>query len=199
MPDQNTNHMLNKEEIKTESYNLQRKVNQYKEVLQNTLDYRRAWKEGLREEVKKTLDNLVEATGLGAKVEVRSDIENLEAVVLTLGESKSGMYQKVNEDVRRDLIKYNGSLVYQQLFNGKIIVLIHFPYIENYGESRPPKTIAIYRPEELLTPYFIRHMEEFMLDITNWEDFDDDEPNKRIGFQLNFNAEGVDDTRKEKP
>ena len=29
----------------------------------------------------------------------------------------------------RDLIKQNGSLVYQQLFNGKILVLINYPYI----------------------------------------------------------------------
>jgi len=31
-----------------------------------------------------------------------------------------------------------------------------------------------------------------MSEITNWEDYDDDEPNKRIGFQLNFGPEGVD-------
>jgi hypothetical protein len=185
--------MIKKEEIQSEAYNLQRKVNQYKEVLQNTLNYRQAWKDGLREELSATLEALIKATGLEAKVEVRSDIENLQAVVLTLGQAKSGMYQKVNDDVRRDLIKYNGSLVYQQLFNGKIIVLIHYPFIENYGEPRPPKTIAIYRPEELRHPYFIRHLEEFILEITNWEDFDDDEPNKRIGFQLNFNADGAND------
>ncbi len=183
---------MEKEEFKAQAFNLQRKVNQYKEVLQNTLAYRKAWKDSLREEIRAILLALVEATGLEAKVEIRSEIENLEAAMLTLGQSKSGMYQKVNDDVRRDLIKHNGSLVYQQLFNGKIIVLINYPFIENYGQPRQPKTIAIYRPEELREPYYIRHMEEFIQEITNWEDFDDDEPNKRIGFQLNFGPEGVD-------
>ena len=75
------------------------------------------------------------------------------------------------------------------LFNGKIIVLINYPFIENYGQPQPPKTIAIYRPEELKEPYFIRHMEEFLQEITKWEDYDDDEPTKRIGFQLNFGQE----------
>ncbi len=176
----------------TEIFNLQRKVDQYKEVLQNTEKYREEWKTGLREKIKSILQHLVTATKLDAEVVTREEIENLGAVVLTLGTSKSGMFQKVNEDIRRDLIKHNGSLVYQQLFNGKIIVLINYPFIENYGQPRPPKTIAIYRPEELKEPYFVRHLEDLIQEITNWEDYDDDEPNKRIGFQLNFNPDGLE-------
>ncbi|MCB0643676.1 MAG: hypothetical protein KDC44_18640, partial [Phaeodactylibacter sp.] len=123
---------------------------------------------------------------LEAHIDMRSELENLEAILLSLGTVKSGMYQVVSEGVQRDMIKHNGSLIYQQLFNGKVIVLLNYPYIENYGQPRPPKTIAIYRPEELKEPFFIRHLAEFITEITNWEDYDDDEPNKRIGFQLNF-------------
>ncbi|MCB9263924.1 MAG: hypothetical protein H6558_02750 [Lewinellaceae bacterium] len=180
------------DDLQMEIFSLQRKVDQYKEVLQNTLKYREEWKNGLSEKIRNILQRLVTATSLEAEVITRSEIENLEAVLLSLGTAKSGMFQKVNEEVRRDLIKHNGSLVYQQLFNGKIIVLINYPFIENYGQPRPPKTIAIYRPEELKEPYFIRHMEDFMQEITNWEDYDDDEPNKKIGFQLNFNPDGLE-------
>lgn len=178
-------------------FNLKRKVTQYKEILNNTESYRQVWKESMRQEIEDTLKETCEQIGLEAKVECRSDIENLEAIELTLGQSKSGMYQKVNEEVQRHLLKHNGSLVYQQLFNGKIIVLINHPFIENYGKPRPPKTIAIYRPEELRGPYFIRHLEEFMHDVTQWEDYDDDdnEPNQRIGFQLNFGEQGEAGTK----
>ncbi|MCG8328178.1 MAG: hypothetical protein MI974_10855 [Chitinophagales bacterium] len=169
-------------------FNLKRKVNQYKEVLANTQDYRTVWKESKCREIRDTLTELTAAVGLDATIEMRSELENLEAVVLSMGQSKSGMYQKVNDEVQRHLLKHNGSLVYQQLFNGKIVVVINFPFIENYGQPRPPKTVAIYRPEELRGPYFVRHLEEFVYDITTWEDYDDDdnEPNQRIGFQLNF-------------
>jgi len=167
-------------------YNLQRKVAQYKEILENTKNYRQLWKEKLREEIVAQLSNMIEATELGAKVEVRSDIENLEAIIVTLGQSRSGLFQKVADDIQRHMIKQNGALIYQQLFNGKIIVLINYPYIENYGNPRPPKTVAIYRPEELKEAFFIRHLEEFVTEISNWEDFDDDEPIKRIGFEFNF-------------
>ncbi len=175
--------------------NLKRKVALYKEVRQNTNNYRETWHSSLRDEIKQTLQSLVEEIGLEARVEVRHEVENLEAVVLTLGETKSGMYQRVSEGIERHMIKHNGSLVYQQLFNGKIIVLIQYPFIENYGKPSPPKTIAIYRPEEIHQPYCVRHLEEFIQEITNWEDYDDDEPNKRIGFKLNFDSD-VDEVPK---
>ena len=114
------------------------------------------------------------------------------AVVLNLGVEESGLGKLVGEGLYRDLIKQNGSLVYQQLFNGKVLVLINYPFIEEYGQPKPPKTIAIYRPEELKEPYFQRHVETFISELTIWEDYDDDiftEPNHRIGFKMNFERE----------
>jgi len=170
----------------TQLFNLKRKVNQYKEALNNTQNYRQAWKNGLKDGIIQTLEHLNTECELGAKIEVKEEMENLNAIVMSLGESKSGMYTEVGEDVERHLIKHNGSLVYQQLFNGKIIVLINYPFIENYGRPSPPKTVAIYRPEELTEPFYLRHVEEFVTEITKWEDYDDDEPTKRIGFDMNF-------------
>ncbi|NBC24004.1 MAG: hypothetical protein GVX78_00120 [Bacteroidetes bacterium] len=166
--------------------NLIQKVKKYKEVTANTLDYRTVWKEHLKEEIIQDLEEMVELSGLDAEVISKTQIENLEAVVLTLGQSKSGLFQKVSDEVDRHMIKHNGALLYQQLFNGKIMVMINYPYIENYGKPHQPKTLAIYRPEELKKPYLIRHMEEFISEITLMEDFDDDEPNQKIGFELNF-------------
>lgn len=168
--------------------NLERKVKQYKEVLQNTQNYREIWKKSLKEKIIKTLENLATVSGLDAEIEEIENMENLEAVVFSLGNVRSGMSQEIAQDIKRDLIKHNGSLVYQQLFNGKILVLINYPFIENYGQPQPPRTIAIYRPEELQDPFFLRHFEMFIQEITMWEDYDDDveDPNQRIGFKLNF-------------
>jgi len=166
--------------------NLKRKITTYKEIVANTRYYRDVWKETLRDKIMNMLEGMVSGCDLGATVELRSDMENLEAIVLSLGDVKSGMWQEINSNIKRHLIKHNGSLIYQQLFNGKVIVLINYPFIENYGQPRPPKTIGIYRPEEMKEPFFVRHMEEFITDITNWEDYDDDEPSKKIGFDINF-------------
>jgi hypothetical protein len=178
--------------MSTEHFNLQRKVNTYKDIVKNTRAYREVWKNSLKDMIIKQLTEVSEAVGLEGKVEVKSELENLEAVVFSLGDVKSGMYQEVNESIKRHLIKHNGSLIYQQLFNGKVIVIINYPYIENYGKPHPPKTLAIYRPEELKEPFFVRHLEELITDITNWEDYDDDEPNKKIGFKFNFENQVAD-------
>ncbi len=179
--------------MSNELFGLARKVAAYKEVLHQTEVYRQAWHDGLKDKLVRFLENAIKEVGLEAKVQVRSELANMEAVVLTLGEVKSGMYQQVNQEIQRHLIKTNGSLIYQQLFNGKVIVMIQFPFIENYGQPRAPKTIAIYRPEELKDPFCVRHLEEFIQDITDWEDYDDDEPNKKIGFELNFNPQPKED------
>jgi hypothetical protein len=169
---------------------LKRKTSAYKEVLANTQVYRDFWKNELKEVIVHRLTELSKAVELEADIEVKSTIENLEAIVLSLGAVKSGIWENVSKDIKRDLIKHNGSLIYQQLFNGKIIVMISLPVIEGYGEPAPPKTIAIYRPEEIKTPYIIRHLEEFIKEITIWEDYDDDESTgqQKIGCHLNFVA-----------
>lgn len=172
----------------TQLYNLKRRVNQYHEVLENTIDYRKLWKEGLREAIFQKLSALTQQVGLKASITYREQIDNLEAVVVSLGTVESGISQKLGDSIQRGLIKHNGDLIYQQLFNGKILVLINYPFIEGYDEPTAPKTIAIYRPDELQEPYYQRHLEEFIQEVTLWEDYDDDEPHQRIGFQLNFGA-----------
>ena len=171
--------------------NFQRKVEHYQEVLKNAEHYREYWNKTLKNDLLNVLQKAVELAKLACTVEERSEIQNLGAIVLSLGVSRSGLGEPVGNGLHRELIKQNGSLVYQQLFNGKVLVLINLPYIEKYGEPLPPKTLAIYRPEELKEPYIIRHLESFMSEITAWEDYDDDRPdeNQRIGFKLNFEQE----------
>ncbi|MBU6340242.1 MAG: hypothetical protein KGS48_02000 [Bacteroidetes bacterium] len=171
-----------------ELLNLQRKVLHYQEILQNTLKYRAMWENSTKRLIKDTLQGLIDKVQLPATLEERNEINNLCAIVVNLGIMNSGLGEPVGGGLMRDLIKQNGSLVYQQLFNGKVLVLINYPFIEKYGQPQPPKTIAIYRPEELKAPYFERHLETFMQELINWEDYDDDlpEPNQRIGFKMNF-------------
>ena len=168
------------------THNLQRKAEEYRRVLENTNAYRKAWRETLADEIIAALKSTAEEIGLAATIERRGEIDNLEAITLSLGNVGSGMVKEVVDGVRRNLIKHNGSLVYQQLFNGKVIVIIQYPFIESYGERQAPKTVAIYRPEELREPYFHRHVEELLTEATKWEDYDDDEPHQKIGFKLNF-------------
>lgn len=169
----------------------QRKVEHYHEVLENTKTYREIWQKSLKKDIAELLHKAAKLAKLSCTIEEHSEIRNLEAVTLSLGSKKSGLGEPVGDGLHRDLIKQNGSLMYQQLFNGKILVLINYPFIEKYGQPQPPKTIAIYRPLELKEPYFIRHLETFIAEITTWEDYDDDRLNEdRIGFKMNVEQDG---------
>jgi hypothetical protein len=141
------------------------------------------------------LNELKEKTGLQGEIKINDKIENLESIVFDLGRSSSGISENVQDSgIKRTMVKSNGALVYQQLFNGKVIVMIASPYIEGYGEPKPPMTLEILRPEEFKPPYIVRHLEILLTEITDWEDYDDDQPNKKpIGFQpIGFNNETLE-------
>lgn len=161
------------------------KVNRYQSILGNTKAYRERWNTFLKKQIVDELENMLKISGLEGKIEVQDKVRHLEFIVLSLGSEESGISEIINDKTDKPLIKHNGSLIYQQLFNGKIQVMIGYPYIEAFGEPKTPKVIAIYRPEEIKTPFLIRHMEDFIKEITQWEDYDDDDqPISKIGFQM---------------
>jgi len=174
---------------------LKEKVDEYKKVLANTQNYRQQWKDKTKQFIIDILRDIVQQTGLKAAVTVKNNIENLEAIILDLGRSSSGIAENLDDtDVKRIMVKNNGSLVYQQLFNGKIMVMLVSPHIEGYGEPKPPLSLAILRPAELSAGSIIEHVKELLDDITEWEDYDDDDPRKKqpfepIGFRHTLNPE----------
>lgn len=161
------------------------KVQRYHSILANTIAYRDRWRTNLKTLIIKELEAMIKVTGLQGVIETSEKIKHLEYIILSLGSEESGISEIVNDKVDKPLIKKNGSLIYQQLFNGKVQVMVAYPYIEGFGDPRPPKVIGIYRPEELKSPFLIRHMEDFIKELTLWEDFDDDDQNSnKIGFNM---------------
>jgi predicted ATP-dependent Lon-type protease len=171
------------------------KVNAYSTVLDNTIKYRSEWHANIKPFIKEVLVKIMDQTKLKGEVKIQDKMENLESILLDLGRTSSGISENLEDSgVKRTMIKTNGALIYQQLFNGKIMVMIISPMIEGYGEAKSPKTVEILRPEELTEALIINHVEMLLKDIIAWEDFDDDEPNRPPnGFQpIGFNREDVE-------
>lgn len=166
--------------------NMIAKAEQYRAVMSNTEQYRLDWQNYLKKTIEDQLRTLGEACKLDFVIEKNEKVQNAESVIFSLGKHASGIAEKVDDDTLRHLIRHNGMLVYQQLFNGKVQVMMIQPYIEGFGEPRPPKVFAIYRPEELKPPFIQRNMEDFLRILIEWEDFDDDEPAQKIGFNLPY-------------
>ena len=168
---------------------IKRKVNEYQEIIENTKSYRADWPSTIIPQLEKVLNLVVKESNLNAKIIVKDAMENLNIVMLSLGQEYSGISEKLEDsDTKRQMIKNNGSLVFQQLFNGKILVMVMFPFIENYGQPQQPKTLEILRPHELSDNMILRYVEEFLRDVIEWEDYDDDGQKQGqqvspIGFQ----------------
>jgi len=167
--------------------NIKSKVENYNNILTNTKNYRKDWGDHLKNLIQSTLEKIIKETKLNAFVEYTDDIENLEIVSLSLGTEVSGIAEKFpGNKTKRPFIKNNGALIFQQLFNGKVMMLIMYPFIEGYGQPKPPKNLEILRPEEMKEEFIIRYVEEFLKEIIEWEDYDDDVPEKMgmnpIGF-----------------
>jgi len=173
---------------------LKNKVEKYLLVKENTLKYREQWKNGTEKLIIDTLQGIIDNTDLKAELDVKNEVENLEVIVLNLGRMKSGIREKLAGDEYRSVVRNNGMLVYQQLFNGKIVVLIVQPFLEGYGQPQQPKTLEIVRPEELNEGFIVRHVEEFLKELIAWEDYDDDQATPHpIGFNSNFQLVDDDD------
>ncbi len=163
--------------------NLQARINSYTEKLQNTINYRAAWDNGLKQELLETWKFVLKETEMTAEIQINEELTGLQSVTLDLGTETSGIAHVLSDTATKPWFKHNGQLIYQQIFNGKLQVLINFPFIEGYGEAKPPKMVGIFRPDELNEMVFLRQMEIFFAELSNWEDFDDDNtPPQKIGF-----------------
>jgi hypothetical protein len=178
----NNNH-LNQPDIDLTS--LMVRFRKYKDVLSNTEKHRALWQEHAKPLIQDMLKKVSKTAELSnAEVIVRDNVENLEVVALDLGRMASGISEKMEDTgIKRMMIKSNGSLIYQQLFNGKIMVMVVRPHIEGYGQPLPPLNLEILRPDEVTAEQLVKHLEVFLQNITDWEDFDDEEQrSSSMGF-----------------
>lgn len=169
---------------------LSSKVEKYQEILQNTESYRKSWKDSIKERIKSNLQALIDETGVAGSIEERNELRNLESIIFSLGVIPSGIYETVGDQFHKKLYKSNGMLIFQQLYNGKIVVLIAYPHIEEVAEPKQPKTVEIIRPGELTDEFMLRYLDTFFTEIIDWEDYDDDIPH-RIGFNKTFQENGL--------
>ena len=163
---------------------LQEKVKAYKEVLQNTKDYRKEWHNKTKGFIIQQLISITEQTGLRAKITPKENIENLESVMLDLGRTSSGIGESLeNTDFKNFMVKNNGALIYQQLFNGKIMVMLVNPEIEGYGEPKPPEGVEILRPGNIDEAAIFRHVDGLVNKLIQWEDYGEDANKVKHAFQ----------------
>jgi hypothetical protein len=69
----------------------------------------------------------------------------------------------------KGLAKIGGYLFYSQVFNGKILVGISYPCVEELQDAAPNKGLAILDPEEITEEKILAHVEQFLIELTKDE------------------------------
>lgn len=169
---------------------LRERAEKYREMLEQVETFRETWDKKLKKRLVKEIKEIIKETELNADITQEENIKGLENISVRLGTRQSGIFQRLHEKTKKPFFKDFGTLVYSQLFNGKIQVWMTYPFIEGLMEPRPPKLIGIYAPPEFDDKLVLTHFESFFKDLIEWEDYDDDDPASpkpnAIGFGANM-------------
>jgi hypothetical protein len=175
------------------------RAQKYMAILNQVMEFRKAWGEVLKPFITETTEKILEQTNISGQIIVEERFENLESITISLGKYISGIAEYVDEETKRTIIKDRGSLIYSQLFNGKVQAWMTYPVIEGLMQPKPPKIIGIYAPPEFDEDLILSNFDEFFKELIEWENYDDDLPDgkkvSRVGF---FHPEQDDKTKSTK-
>lgn len=166
---------------------LKERASKYTDILQQVVDFREEWGKNLKNFIKNKSESILKHTGINAQVEIEERFENLESITISLGKAISGIAENVDGLTKRTIIKDKGSLIYSQLFNGKVQAWMTYPIIEGLMQPKPPHMLGIYAPGEFNEQLIMDNFDQFFKELIEWENYDDDQPGQemnRIGFGL---------------
>ncbi|AUP80781.1 hypothetical protein [Flavivirga eckloniae] len=151
--------------MKDKIQNLRNKVSKYFENFDELNNRRTKWNTETKEFIHSKLTEINDCfPKLVWFVGKNEHIKNLESVYWEMGNEMAGFAIK-----NKFIIRKPGYLNYAQLANGKIIVMIAYPTIEeNIRNEIEPKIIGDYLPDEINEKLIIKHAEAFIDEINDW-------------------------------
>lgn len=171
---------------------IKERASKYQAILDQVMKYRESWGKELKDFILDTSNKVLTETAISGQIEVEERFENLESITISLGKSISGIAEHVDELTKRTIIKDKGSLIYSQLFNGKVQAWMTYPMIEGLMQPKQPKLLGIYGPPEFNEDLILNNFDSFFKELIEWENYDDDQPGQemnRIGFGVHQQME----------
>jgi hypothetical protein len=151
--------------MKAKMQELENKVKQYFANFDELNKRRVEWNTATKKQIHDTLTSINDNfKNLVWHVARNEQIKNLESVYWSMGNEMAGFSIGNKLVVRRP-----GYLNFAQLANGKIIVMVSYPTIEeNIREEIKPKILGEYLPSEINEDLIISLAENFLDEINDW-------------------------------
>lgn len=168
----------------SKSAQLKTAFQEYLDLEKRTTERQSQWNEQTKDFLLRTLSNLAnDLKPLRAVAE--ESVRNFDSVCLGFKPRPTNIVLKQGAGAK-GLIKRGGYLFYGQVFNGKVLVGISYPCVEELQDATPNKAIALLDPEQITEEKIIEHVAQFVKEITEAErslSADDEIKRRRIqGF-----------------
>lgn len=148
-----------------------------------TTESRRAlWRDRTKEYIFSTLSNIVKETSLPCFVQKNEFYTNHEGVNLQFGSRPSGISRTSRTSTgttMENLVLSSGYITFSQSYNGKVFVIIVYPYVEGIVGKSEPLVVGQYEHVDINEPFIYSHVCRFLDEMIMWEN----NTKPMIGFQ----------------
>jgi hypothetical protein len=150
----------------------------YVDTLKTVQERRQLWKTETKDKIIEILTLIQNSFKFDWHIQRLEQIENYQTININCNNQSSGMVETIidNETGKpkkfKAYVKYGGYLAYCQSYNGKINVIIGFPYIEEWVTQKDAEVIATIEPNQMTEEMISQHVIKFLQTMTEWEGMD---------------------------
>ena len=130
------------------------------------------WTHTTRDRIRLLLEAIKGQSGLpDLSIQVIAGNTNGEGVNIGFKPANSGIVESAGQQTKA-LTKHGGRLCFSQGYNGKVFVIILYPYVEDRVGQLENKVIGHHDPREIDENFVVSAFEQFMAEMTAWESSD---------------------------
>ena len=148
---------------------LQKRVDEYENSIKTVVQKRILWDMEIKILIVKILKIAEETYKIGWRVQELNWIYTNEAVNITFDSFPRDLIRQTNKIPTYQFLK-GGSLVFSQMYNGDVEILVLFPALENSDSfDNDIVELGIYDPNEINEKLIVEKIDEFLKEMIKWE------------------------------
>lgn len=157
----------------------------YTDTLKKTSERRDLWTNETKAKIIETLTLVKDSFKFDWQVQRIEGTQNYQTINICFNQKHSGIVDVTIDEATgkqksfKVYTKHGGYLAYCQSYNGKINVIIGFPYIDEWVSQMDIKVIDTIEPVQVTEELISKHVIKFLDMMTEWEGKDRDS----IGFK----------------
>jgi len=160
----------------------------YTDCISKVESRRQLWEKETKEIIFESLTQITNDYPFHWHVQRLEHLSNYQTINICINNLNSGITEKEFDDKgklvhAKSYIKHGGYLAYCQSYNGKVNVLIVYPYIEEWVTQNEVNVIATLEPKEINKEKILKHLVQFLNEMSAWEGTE----RLPIGYQIGTN------------